>query len=109
MKNKTVVSTVMVLSLGAFTARQYPAQTFPVLAVGTLDQSRAGSFADVSGLTYNLENNVPANLLGGFGSALAYASGDTFLAVPDRGPNGFVQRSVSTTQPATSNASTPFK
>ena len=58
-----------------------------MLATGTLDQSRAGAFADLSGLTYKLENGVPANLLGGFGSAIAYASGNTFLALPDRGPN----------------------
>lgn len=58
-----------------------------LLAVGTLDQSRAGSFADLSGLTYDLENGVPANSLGGFGSAIAYACGNTFLALPDRGPN----------------------
>ena len=58
-----------------------------LLAMGTLDQSRAGSFADLSGLTYTLENGVPANSLGGFGSAIAYASGNTFLALPDRGPN----------------------
>ena len=63
------------------------AQTLPVLAIGTLDQSRAGSFADLSGLKYKLENGAPANLLGGFGSALTYASGNTFLALPDRGPN----------------------
>ena len=48
---------------------------------------RAGSFADLSGLNYSLENGAPANLLGGFGSAIAYASGNTFLALPDRGPN----------------------
>ena len=63
------------------------AQTLPVLAIGTLDQSRAGDWADLSGLTYPLENGAPANLLGGFGSGIAYASGNTFLAVPDRGPN----------------------
>ena len=34
-----------------------------------------------------LENGAPANLLGGLGSGLAYASGNTFLALPDRGPN----------------------
>ena len=62
-------------------------QALPVLAIGTLDQSRAGSFADLSGLTYKLENGVPANNLGGFGSAITYASGNTFLALPDRGPN----------------------
>ncbi len=58
-----------------------------LLAVGTLTQSRAGANADLSGLTYALENGAPANLLGGLGSGLAYASGNTFLALPDRGPN----------------------
>jgi len=58
-----------------------------LLAVGTLDQSRAGTFQDLSGLTYPLENGVRANELGGFGSAIANAGGFTFLALPDRGPN----------------------
>ncbi len=65
-----------------------PAQAqIRLLAVGTLDQSRAGAWADLSGLKYDLENGVPANSLGGFGSAIAYAGGNTFLALPDRGPN----------------------
>ncbi|NII09680.1 esterase-like activity of phytase family protein [Oleiagrimonas sp. C23AA] len=34
-----------------------------------------------------LENGVAGNRLGGLGSALAYAGCDTFLALPDRGPN----------------------
>ena len=34
-----------------------------------------------------LENGVAGNLLGGVGSGLAYAGGNTFLAIPDRGPN----------------------
>jgi len=72
--------------LALFCASQTQAQ-INLIAVGTLDQSRAGSFADVSGLTYTLENGVPANSLGGFGSAICYASGKTFLALPDRGPN----------------------
>ncbi len=38
-------------------------------------------------MRYKLENGAPANLLGGFGSAIAYAGGDTFVALPDRGPN----------------------
>ena len=63
------------------------AQTFPLAAVGTLDQSRAGAFTDLSGLNYKLENGVAANYLGGFGSALTHVSGNTFLALPDRGPN----------------------
>jgi hypothetical protein len=58
-----------------------------LLAKGTLTGSRAGSYRDLSGLNNTLENGVPANLLGGLGSGLAYLSGDTFLALPDRGPN----------------------
>ncbi len=34
-----------------------------------------------------LENGVAGNILGGMGSAFDYAGGDTFIAVPDRGPN----------------------
>lgn len=34
-----------------------------------------------------LENSVPGNRLGGFGSSITYAGGDTFLLLPDRGPN----------------------
>ena len=59
-----------------------------LLARGTLTGSSAGSYQDLSGLKYTLENGVPANLLGGLGSGIAYAGGNTFLAVPDRGPNG---------------------
>jgi hypothetical protein len=58
-----------------------------LLAVGTLDKSRAGTFQDLSGLTYHLENGVSANELGGLGSAITNAGGYTFLALPDRGPN----------------------
>jgi hypothetical protein len=52
-----------------------------------LTGSAAGPNADLSGLSNTLENGAPANLLGGFGSGIAWASGNTFLAVPDRGPN----------------------
>ncbi|HTH53682.1 MAG TPA: esterase-like activity of phytase family protein [Edaphobacter sp.] len=58
-----------------------------LLAKGTLTSSAAGSYRDLSGLNDTLENGAPANLLGGLGSGIAYVSGDTFLAVPDRGPN----------------------
>jgi hypothetical protein len=34
-----------------------------------------------------LENGVPGNRIGGIGSSIAYAGGDTFLMLPDRGPN----------------------
>ena len=77
----------MALTLGFAATSQLSAQTLPVLAIGTLDQSRAGTFEDLSGLKYPLENGVRANELGGFGSAITYAGGNTFLALPDRGPN----------------------
>ena len=86
MKKTAAHAVLIVFILGILTASFSRAQV-TLLAVGNLDQSRAGSFADLSGLTYKLENGAPANLLGGLGSGLAYASGNTFLALPDRGPN----------------------
>ena len=49
--------------------------------------SISGNSTDLSGLSNTLENGAPQNLLGGFGSGIAYAGNGTFLAVPDRGPN----------------------
>ncbi|KQV46296.1 pyruvate-binding protein [Pelomonas sp. Root1217] len=49
--------------------------------------SLSGSLSDLSGLNYSLESGLAANLLGGMGSGLAWAGGNTFLALPDRGPN----------------------
>lgn len=56
-------------------------------ANGTLTGSAAGQGVDLSGLTGPLENGQAGNVLGGLGSGLAWAGGNTFLAVPDRGPN----------------------
>jgi hypothetical protein len=78
---------VLTCALALISAAFLQSQSLPLLAVGTLDQSRAGAWADVSGLKYDLENGAPANLLGGLGSAITYAGGSTFLALPDRGPN----------------------
>src|SRR5664279_864997 len=58
-----------------------------LIAVGTLTGSSAGANVDLSGLTAPLENGVAGNLLGGLGSGFAWAGGNTFVAVPDRGPN----------------------
>ncbi|RTL52748.1 MAG: esterase-like activity of phytase family protein [Rhodocyclaceae bacterium] len=58
-----------------------------LIALGSLTGSSAGAYADLSGLTGTLENGVAANVLGGIGSGLAWAGGNTFLALPDRGPN----------------------
>ncbi len=75
-----------VFILAVVSAAQLNAQV-SLLAVGSLTGSRAGSFQDLSGLTYPLENGVRANELGGLGSAITYAGGNVFLALPDRGPN----------------------
>ena len=87
MKKVAVRVFSIALALVVFAAPRTQSQTLPLVATGTLDNTRGGNFADLSGLHYTLENGVPANSLGGFGSALAYASGNTFLALPDRGPN----------------------
>lgn len=61
-----------------------PAQAqFSLIARGSI----AGTASDASGLTGVLENGTAANLLGGLGSGLAWAGGNIFLALPDRGPN----------------------
>lgn len=58
-----------------------------LLAIGTLNGSSAGPNQDLSGLTGTMENGLPGNILGGLGSGLAYAGGNIFVSVPDRGPN----------------------
>lgn len=54
---------------------------------GAINGSSAGVNADLSGLTGAMENGIAGNYLGGIGSGLAYAGGNTFIATPDRGPN----------------------
>ncbi|HEY8878533.1 MAG TPA: esterase-like activity of phytase family protein [Roseateles sp.] len=74
--------TVLASALLALAAPSRAAE--PVLiGMGTL----SGSLLDRSGLNYALESGLAANLLGGLGSGLAWAGGNTFLALPDRGPN----------------------
>jgi len=73
-------------ALGLLALSQASAQV-ALLASGALTESAAGPWTDLSGLTTTLENGAPANLLGGLGSGFAWASGNTFLALPDRGPN----------------------
>ncbi|HLK52562.1 MAG TPA: esterase-like activity of phytase family protein [Candidatus Angelobacter sp.] len=91
MRKPSVLNVLVVFILGLFPAlvnAQAPPPPQPVLiAVGELTQTDAGTFLDLSGLTNTLENGDPANILGGLGSGLAWASGNTFLALPDRGPN----------------------
>ena len=56
-------------------------------AVTLLAKGVLGGTSDRSGLSGTLENGLAANVFGGVGSGLTYAGGNTFLAVPDRGPN----------------------
>ena len=55
-----------------------------LIAIGSL----SGTFSDLSSQTSGpLENGAAGNILGGLGSGIAWAGGNTFLATPDRGPN----------------------
>jgi hypothetical protein len=57
--------------------------TISLIAQGSL----SGQALDKSNLDYTLENGKQANSAGGLGSGLAWAGGNTFIAVQDRGPN----------------------
>lgn len=53
-----------------------------LIAIGSIDGA-----TDLSGLTFALESGNPASILGGMGSGFAWAGGNTFIGIPDRGPN----------------------
>ena len=63
-------------------------------AVQLIAKGSLTATTDLSGLSGTLENGLPANVLGGIGSGLAYAGGTTFVAVPDRGPNATAYNSA---------------
>lgn len=77
--------------------KELPALLIPLLFASTAVHASvdliaiggvSGSYEDLAAQTAGpLENGVPGNRLGGIGSGLAYAGGDTFVALPDRGPN----------------------
>lgn len=71
----------LALALGCFATA--PLHAADLIAIGTLP----GSAHDDSGQSALLENGVRGDVLGGLGSGLAWAGGDMFLALPDRGPN----------------------
>ena len=55
-----------------------------LIAIGSL----SGTFSDLASQTAGpLENGAAGNPLGGLGSGIAWAGGNTFIATPDRGPN----------------------
>jgi hypothetical protein len=75
--------TVFASALLALAAAPSRAAEPVLIGMGSL----SGSMNDLSGLNYSLESGLSASLLGGMGSGLAWAGGNTFLALPDRGPN----------------------
>ena len=75
------------VAIGLAAATGANAVPVTLLGVGTLSGATDLSVG-TSGL---LENGIDqGNALGGIGSGLAYAGGNTFLALPDRGPNATV-------------------
>ncbi|MDZ8221558.1 MULTISPECIES: esterase-like activity of phytase family protein [unclassified Nostoc] len=80
MLNKSLILSLLVLFAIAPAANA----EVKLIAIGSLD----GKISDRSTQTSApLENGVAGNLLGGLGSGLAYAGNNTFIAIPDRGPN----------------------
>jgi hypothetical protein len=79
MSNQKLAATLLAAISLAASLRAAPT----LIATGSL----SGTASDLSGLTGLMENGVAGNLLGGMGSGLAWAGGNTFLALPDRGPN----------------------
>ena len=62
-----------------------------LIAIGQLDANGGDKATQTAGA---LENGLPGNLLGGVGSGLTHAHGNTFLATPDRGPNATAYNSA---------------
>ena len=80
-------SVAAALVLSVFLWSSVAAAQIRLIGIGTLDHSAKGANVDLFPDSTPLENSLAANGLGGLGSGLAYAGGDTFLALPDRGPN----------------------
>lgn len=76
---------ILKIAMGLAILAPMPAfSAIQLIATGTI--TTPGNH-DLSGLGYNLENGLQADFFGGVGSGLAYAGGNTFLGLPDRGPN----------------------
>ncbi|UOA10315.1 esterase-like activity of phytase family protein [Methylobacter sp. S3L5C] len=85
--HKKLLLSAIIASLCAATSAHAAITSGQLIAIGSLSGSSAGVNTDLSGLTGLLENGIAGNFLGGIGSGLAYAGGNTFIATPDRGPN----------------------
>ena len=74
---------ILFLLLSSFVATAAQAQ-IDLISIGQV----SGTYQDMATQTAEpLESGVAGNMLGGVGSGLAYAGGNTFIAMPDRGPN----------------------
>ena len=91
---KKLLLPAVIASLCVVTSAQAAITSGQLIAIGSLSGSSAGVNTDLSGLTGLLENGVAGNFLGGIGSGLAWAGGNTFLATPDRGPNATVYNAL---------------
>lgn len=80
MNNKKIIPYLMLPLLAAANANAAPT----LIAIGEINANYQDYATRTAGA---LENGIAGNLLGGMGSGLAYAGGNTFLALPDRGPN----------------------
>src|SRR6185437_2609171 len=84
MIRKFVNRTLMAAAMAAVPALSAYAAGPDLIASASLP----ATYEDLSYQTAGpLENGVPGNRLGGIGSSITYAGGDTFLMLPDRGPN----------------------
>ncbi|SRR6266542_677402 len=85
MKQKSVFSITVVLAVLLTPHATRAVGSDPeLISIGTI----SGVYEDFAlNTAAPLENGTAGNGLGGMGSGLAYAGGNTFLAIPDRGPN----------------------
>jgi hypothetical protein len=82
LKNTTIVTLLTMTAL----AHTSGVQAAPILlATGSLTGTT--DLSGLNGAANTLENGLSGDVLGGLGSGLAWAGGNTFLALPDRGPN----------------------
>lgn len=80
MKKKKLIAAICASLLTAPAAHA----SIDLIAIGSL----SGTFSDLASQTSGpLENGLAGNPLGGLGSGIAWAGGNTFIATPDRGPN----------------------
>lgn len=87
MKIKLLLPTLLAAAIAAPGA--HAISSFDLIGIGVMADS-----TDLSGLSGSLENGLPQAILGGIGSGLAYAGGNTYLAIPDRGPNAMAYNSL---------------